>query len=81
LGLSCADVPQRDSATANSGHHAQSSLLALITVLSVVVALFHWTITPFIFPKDGVLHWWGLSCTFWCSLWASRFFLLCVKSL
>jgi hypothetical protein len=41
LGLSCADVPQKDSATANSGYHAQSSLLVLITVLSVVVALFH----------------------------------------
>jgi hypothetical protein len=40
-GLSCADVLERDSATASSGHHAQISLLALITVLSVVVALFH----------------------------------------
>ncbi|RCV08113.1 hypothetical protein SEVIR_1G305800v4 [Setaria viridis] len=42
LGLSCADVPQRDITTANGGQHAQSSLLAWITVLSVVVALlFH----------------------------------------
>ncbi|KAJ1280763.1 hypothetical protein BS78_04G258100 [Paspalum vaginatum] len=41
-GLSCADVPQRDAATANGGQHAQSRLLALTTVVSVAVALlFH----------------------------------------
>lgn len=84
LGLSCADVHQRDSATANGGYHAQSSLLALITVLSVVVALFRWTITPFIFPKYCVFqlmrskmvshNWWDLSCTFWCSWSAPRAF-------
>ncbi|CAL5019292.1 unnamed protein product [Urochloa decumbens] len=42
LGLSCADVPQRDISTADGRQHAQSSLLAWITVLSVLVALlFH----------------------------------------
>ncbi|AQK74368.1 LORELEI-LIKE-GPI ANCHORED PROTEIN 3 [Zea mays] len=41
MGLSCADVPRKDSSTANSGYRAQSSLLALITVLSVVAALFY----------------------------------------
>ncbi|PUZ77403.1 hypothetical protein GQ55_1G368000 [Panicum hallii var. hallii] len=39
LGLSCADVPQRDISTANGGQH---SLLGWITVMSVVVvSLFH----------------------------------------
>ncbi|RLM78419.1 GPI-anchored protein LORELEI-like [Panicum miliaceum] len=42
LGLSCADVPQRDISTANGGQHAQHSLLGWITVMSVVVvSLFH----------------------------------------
>lgn len=41
MGLSCADVPRKDSSTANSGYRAQSSLLALINVLSVIAALFY----------------------------------------
>ncbi|KAF8737543.1 hypothetical protein HU200_014089 [Digitaria exilis] len=39
LGLSCADVPQKVVSTASGGQHAQSSFLAWITVLSVVMSL------------------------------------------
>ena len=54
LGLSCADVPQRDISAANGGERAQ--LLAWIVLSVVVASLFHWMITPFICPKDRVFQ-------------------------